>query len=146
MLLVLILFACDASIVSHIFSLSHFSLFFFCFCLIFTIYIFFQFGMYSFGCVWWCVVQSPEHTILKKRNLEHLLNFKSIDDFGRTNEYICAVRVCNSLQSLFAFSFIFPSYFHTAFIPFHFPNILSFQLARLNLLLRIYIALIAFKT
>lgn len=44
------------------------------------------------------VVQSPEHTILKKRNLEHLLNFKSIDDFGRANEYICAVRVCHSLS------------------------------------------------
>lgn len=49
-------------------------------------------------CVSAGVVQSPEHTILKKRNLEHLLNFKSIDDFGRANEYICAVRVCNSVS------------------------------------------------
>lgn len=46
------------------------------------------------------VVQSPEHTILKKRNLEHLLNFKSIDDFGRANEYICAIRVCHSRSVL----------------------------------------------
>lgn len=55
------------------------------------------------------MVQSPEHTILKKRNLEHLLNFKSIDDFGASppNEYICAVRVCHSwLQNLFGYEFI----------------------------------------
>lgn len=50
----------------------------------------------------WCTgAITGTHDSQRKRNLEHLLNFKSIDDFDLApNEYICVVRVCHYSRAL----------------------------------------------